>query len=60
VLSVNTVGAAVAPFLFGMVLLPAIGLKTALVLVTLHRRQPCSFRSSSDFRFSYSPFSAFF
>ena len=34
-LSVNTVGAAVAPFLFGVVLLPAIGLKTALVLVAL-------------------------
>ena len=32
-LSVNTVGAAGAPFLFGVVVLPAIGLKTALVLV---------------------------
>ena len=34
-LSLNTVGAAVAPFLFGMVLLPTIGLKTALILVAL-------------------------
>lgn len=34
-LSVNTVGAAGAPFLFGVVLLPAIGLKTALVLVAV-------------------------
>jgi spermidine synthase len=34
-LSVNTVGAAIAPFLFGVVLLPAIGLKAALALVAL-------------------------
>ncbi len=34
-LSVNTVGAAGAPFLFGVVVLPAIGLKTALVLVAV-------------------------
>jgi spermidine synthase len=34
-LSLNTVGAAVAPFLFGVVLLPTIGLKTALILVAL-------------------------
>ncbi|MGB8335589.1 MAG: hypothetical protein WCE56_13925 [Desulfobacterales bacterium] len=34
-LSVNTVGAAGAPFLFGVVVLPAIGLKTALVLVVV-------------------------
>ena len=32
-LSVNTIGAAIAPFLFGVLLLPAIGLKSALVLV---------------------------
>ena len=34
-LSVNTLGAAIAPFLFGVVLLPAIGLKSALVIVPL-------------------------
>ena len=34
-LSVNTVGAAIAPFFFGVVLLPAIGLKAALALVAL-------------------------
>ncbi|MGW8185926.1 MAG: fused MFS/spermidine synthase, partial [Desulfobacterales bacterium] len=32
-LSINTVGAAIAPVLFGVVLLPAIGLKAGLVLV---------------------------
>ena len=32
-LSVNTIGAAIAPFLFGVLLLPAIGLKPAMVLV---------------------------
>ena len=31
-LSINTVGAAIAPFLFGVVLLPTAGLKLALVL----------------------------
>jgi spermidine synthase len=34
-LSINTVGAAIAPVLFGVVLLPAIGLKTGLVLVAV-------------------------
>ena len=33
-LGVNTIGAAVAPFLFGVVLLPALGLKAALLLVS--------------------------
>jgi spermidine synthase len=32
-LCVNTLGAATAPFLFGVVLLPALGIKTALALV---------------------------
>lgn len=32
-LSVNTIGAAIAPFLFGVALLPAMGLKPSLVLV---------------------------
>jgi spermidine synthase len=34
-LSINTVGAAIAPVLFGVVLLPAIGLKAGLVLVAV-------------------------
>jgi spermidine synthase len=34
-LGVNTVGAAVAPFAFGIVLLPAVGLKVALALTAL-------------------------
>jgi spermidine synthase len=34
-LSVNTIGAAVAPFLFGVILLPALGLKVAFLLVAI-------------------------
>lgn len=33
-IGVNTLGAAIAPLLFGVVLLPAIGLKTTLILVS--------------------------
>jgi spermidine synthase len=34
-LSINTVGAAIAPVVFGVVLLPAVGLKAALAIVAL-------------------------
>jgi spermidine synthase len=34
-LSINTIGAAIAPFVFGVVLLPVIGLKFALLLVAV-------------------------